>query len=177
MLYFYQVRVLLLVWEPPMITFEISNVRFTYRVSGIVLHDDHILLQRCQNDHCWFPPGGRAELMETTEETLLREMQEELGVEVSIERLLWVTENFFKHKHKSFHELCFYFLMTLPPKPELLTKDTPIVRYDQGCRIIFDWLPLATLSEITLYPPFITTELQNLPHTVKHIVHIDKSVA
>lgn len=156
-----------------MIIVDTGDVRFTYRVSGIALHDGHVLLQRCQSENCWFPPGGRAELLESARDTLRREMREEMGVEVQVERLLWVTENFFGHRRKAFHELCLYFAMSLPPEPQFYAKDTPIIGEEEGVSIVFHWLPLKMLANITLYPAFLRDELSALPETTRHIVHTD----
>ncbi len=46
-------------------------------------------------DDYWAMPGGRAEIGETSARTIVREMQEELGCEVEVERLLWTVENFY----------------------------------------------------------------------------------
>ncbi len=61
--------------------------------------------------------GGKAASAncgETSAETLQREMVEELGVAVEVGRLLWVVENFFDFEKRHWHELGFYYLMTVP---------------------------------------------------------------
>ena len=40
----------------------------------------------------WTLPGGGIELLEPSDKALKREMQEELQVDIRIERLLWVIE-------------------------------------------------------------------------------------
>ena len=53
---------------------------------GIVLHDGHILIcQRRQGDHLagfWEFPGGKQEPNETPAACVLRELKEELGIDV-----------------------------------------------------------------------------------------------
>ena len=44
-------------------------------------------------------------MQETAEETLKREMREEMQTDITVQRLLWVVENFFQHGGKAFHEL------------------------------------------------------------------------
>src|SRR5574337_1309183 len=97
-----------------MITFKPAEIRFTYRVGGILIHHEHVLCQAAYKEGYWFLPGGRAELGESASVTLLREMQEELGVAMKIERLLYVVENFFNDPNDSSHELGLYFLVTAP---------------------------------------------------------------
>jgi hypothetical protein len=100
--------------ESSMITFDRGNVRFTYRVAGVAIRDGKVLAQKSVEGSYCFLPGGRAELRETAGETLRREMQEELHVDVAVGRLLWVVENFFELGGKAFHELGLYFSMTFP---------------------------------------------------------------
>ncbi|MBW0091427.1 NUDIX hydrolase [Pseudonocardia sp. KRD-184] len=63
-------------------------------VAGIVIRDDGRILaiQRRDNQH-WEPPGGVLELDETFEAGVRREVREETGVEVEVERLTGVYKN------------------------------------------------------------------------------------
>lgn len=63
-------------------------------VAGIVVRDDGRILaiQRRDNQH-WEPPGGVLELDETFEEGVRREVREETGVDVDVERLTGVYKN------------------------------------------------------------------------------------
>ncbi|MCU1529431.1 MAG: hydrolase [Frondihabitans sp.] len=63
-------------------------------VAGIVIRDDGRILaiQRRDNQH-WEPPGGVLELDETFEAGVRREVREETGVEVEVERLSGVYKN------------------------------------------------------------------------------------
>ncbi len=78
-----------------MITFDADRARFNYRIVAIIRHDDHVLLCQEEGQDFWFMPGGRAELLEPSTETVVREIREELGVEAHVERLVWIVENFF----------------------------------------------------------------------------------
>ena len=63
-------------------------------VAGIVVDDQNrvLLIQRRDNGH-WEPPGGVLELNETFEEGVKREILEETGVHVEVERLTGVYKN------------------------------------------------------------------------------------
>lgn len=84
-----------------MIAFEEGEVRFHYRVVGIALNGNRVLLHRAENDDFWTLPGGRVELLEPAHDVLKREMREELEIEIHVERLVWVVENFFQYAGKS----------------------------------------------------------------------------
>ncbi len=153
-----------------MITFKSGKIRFNYRVGGILIQDDHVLCQTASSENFFFLPGGRAELGEAASATLLREMQEELGVLMKIERLLYVVENFFTDPKDSWHELGFYFLMTAPADSYLNQSLETITRVDEmGNHLRFDWLPIVQLETFPLYPPFFQKALQEIPECTVHI--------
>ena len=63
-------------------------------VAGIVVDDQDrvLLIQRRDNGH-WEPPGGVLELDETFEEGVKREVFEETGVQIEVQRLSGVYKN------------------------------------------------------------------------------------
>lgn len=154
-----------------MITFEHEATRFTYRVAGVALHDEHVLLTRVEGYDWWFLPGGRAEVGETAAEALAREMREELGAMVEIERLLWVAEVFFMGEltGTAQHELGLYFLIRFAPDSPLYRRDGTINAEDGGVRLTFRWHALAALDGLTIYPLFLREHLRAIP---AHPVHI-----
>jgi len=156
-----------------MITFDIGNTRFNFRTVGIALDGDRILIHKALKDDFWALPGGRVEMLESAEDALKREMYEELEVEVQVERLVWIVENFFELDGKSYHELAFYFLMTFPPGCHLYKNDEPFLIDDGGVKFAFEWHLLGNLEHIRLYPTFLKSGLNSIPKTVEHIVHTD----
>jgi ADP-ribose pyrophosphatase YjhB (NUDIX family) len=155
-----------------MITFKSGEIRFNYRVGGILIRHAHVLCQTASSENFFFLPGGRAEFGEAASISLLREMQEELGVLMKIERLLYVVENFFIEPNDSWHELGLYFLMTAPADSYLNQSLEHITRIDEvGNHLRFDWLPIAQLETFPLYPPFFQKALQEIP---PHTVHIEE---
>ncbi|MHA2119463.1 MAG: NUDIX domain-containing protein [Candidatus Thorarchaeota archaeon] len=65
------------------------------RSEGVMQNGTRILLSRVEEDDIWVLPGGSVKLYETTEEALEREILEEMGFKIEVERLLWIVENFF----------------------------------------------------------------------------------
>lgn len=68
--------------------------RHSVSVAAVIVNDDGevLLTQRADNGH-WEPPGGVLELEESIEAGLRREVREETGLEVEIERLTGVYKN------------------------------------------------------------------------------------
>jgi 8-oxo-dGTP pyrophosphatase MutT (NUDIX family) len=155
-----------------MITFDEGRIRFINRVVGIALDRGRVLLHRTDDMNFWALPGGRAELLEPSPETLVREMREEIGVDVTVERLLWLAENFFEYGPRSFHEIGFYFLMHLPPDSPLRDQST-FLGHEGNMPVYFEWHPIATLENIALFPTFLRTGLKSVPANIVHIIHTD----
>ncbi|WP_042419048.1 NUDIX hydrolase [Streptacidiphilus anmyonensis] len=71
-----------------------SNPLHSVSVAGVVVRDDGRVLavQRADNG-AWEPPGGVLELSETVEEGAKREVYEETGVRVTVDRLTGIYKN------------------------------------------------------------------------------------
>jgi 8-oxo-dGTP pyrophosphatase MutT (NUDIX family) len=162
-----------------MITFNAHGTRFTYRVAGIILHNGCVLCQHAPEEHFWFLPGGRAELGESSEESIRREIREELGVEPHVERLLFVNENFFMFQGESHHELGLYFLMSLPPDaPMYRLEDTFTLEEEtEHLLLTYHWLPVDSLETLPVYPVFLRKALRSLPEETKHIIEVEPEEA
>ncbi len=157
-----------------MITFKQNSARFTYRVAAIALHNGSILFEQSFDKTFYNPPGGRAEMGETAAESLAREMQEELGCDITIVRLLYVVEHFFTHKTISHHTLALYLLVTFPEDAYLYTQTDHFTRVEGDWHLTFAWLPIAELERFPIYPSFLRTSLQHIPEQTLHIVHTDE---
>lgn len=68
--------------------------RHSVSVAGIVVREDgRVLAIRRADNGTWEPPGGVLELDEQPEEGAAREVLEETGIEVTVERLTGVYKN------------------------------------------------------------------------------------
>lgn len=82
---------------------------------GVVYREDAgaLLIALCGRTRTgtWNLPKGTPDDGETVEETALREVQEETGLEVEIESQLGHIEYWFTRESKRFHKLVHFFLM------------------------------------------------------------------
>ncbi len=72
------------------------------RATGICIKDDAVLLvDQSFKDmpRFWSLPGGKVEEGEELHEAIIREIKEETGIDVVVERLLYVTQRFIEQKH------------------------------------------------------------------------------
>lgn len=67
-----------------------TDARFRVAVSALIFEDEQVLLAHRRDIDWWNLPGGGMEAGETVDEALRREVHEETGLVVEIERLIGV---------------------------------------------------------------------------------------
>lgn len=144
---------------------------FNYRVAGIWIVDDHVLIHKSVYDENWALPGGRVKITEESTTGLRREFQEELDVEVEVNRLIWTTENFFTYDGKRFHEIAFYYQVAAMNDYEM--KLGEFYGSEENKALVYKWVPIAKLEDILLQPAFLKNGIKDIPIHPEHIVIID----
>jgi 8-oxo-dGTP pyrophosphatase MutT (NUDIX family) len=98
-----------------------EDLRLRPAVYGIIVNDGKVLLMRLLRTGKYHPPGGGIGLGEKAEDALRREIREETGIEVEIERFARFEELFFYYdpSETAYHGLHFYYVCR-PKSLELL---------------------------------------------------------
>jgi len=155
------------------ILFKTNDFVFSYRVGGILIHNDKILLQRPKNDD-YSIIGGHIAALESTKETLIREFEEELHARIAVDDLIAVGEIFFPWGNKPCHQICFYYKIHLCD-PLSIPLDGIFQGYDEleNERIDLDfcWVPLQDLADgVPVYPveliPYILKDSGQIKHFI-----------
>ncbi|OJF91427.1 NUDIX hydrolase [Pararhizobium antarcticum] len=158
-----------------MIRVDAGERRFNFRIAGLGFRNGHVLVHRATHEPFWTFPGGRAEIGETSAETLRREMIEELGVEVTVGRMLWTVENFFRYEQRDYHEIGFYYRMDIPQAFPFHETDIVHRLRDGKNDLEFKWAraTVASLRALDIPPYFIAEQIESLPETAQHILWHD----
>lgn len=139
------------------------------RVGAIIMKDGKVLMAGNEKVDYLYSVGGRIKFGETAEDAVVREVFEETGIKMEIDRLGFVHENYFRgespdKRGKLIYEISFYFWMKTPadftPSSTSYTED--------GRREFLTWIRLD--EDIRLYPDFFRTELLKPTDAVKHFV-------
>lgn len=159
--------------ERVLLSFPIGQHRFNYRVAGIAIRDGHVLVCREDEDTYTMLPGGRVELGEPSDLALRREMAEELAMPVTVGRLLLTSESFYERENQQFHELCFFYDITLPPDAGPNGRSPWLSRPDEGHMLHFDWVALDGhgLTQANLLPAWLQSRLPQLGEGVDHVIY------
>ena len=129
-------------------------------VGAVILRDNKILLllrKKAPEAGCWTIPGGKVEFGDTCEETIIRELQEEIGTEGRIIAPLGVTNHILKEE--GIHYVSPRFLVTIVGEPKNMEPDS---------HSEIQWFPIDNLPEnVTMttqkaLAAFLTYSKQNL---------------
>ncbi|PYZ95570.1 NUDIX hydrolase [Alteribacter lacisalsi] len=151
--------------------FTTGNGKFNFRVAGVLTADNKVLLHKAEGDPFWALPGGRVKVSEKSQDALEREMHEETGMKMKAGTILWMVENFFDYEGETFHEIGFYYRMTLISP---LAKEVSFNGIETGRKLIYRWFPIEQLDDIDVKPAFLRTALGSLPEQPGHIVIDDR---
>ncbi|GAB3538922.1 NUDIX hydrolase [Pontibacter brevis] len=117
------------------------------RVCGICIHNNKLLLVRhgstVGNENFWAPPGGGLQYGETMQAGLVREIQEETGLEVQVERFLFVNE----FLQPPLHAVEFFFEVNVKGG-SLVTGADPEATAEEQLIEQVQWLALKELQAI-----------------------------
>ena len=145
------------------ILFDVDGVLFSYRVGGVLIKDNKILLTKGGDDYSL--PGGHSQIGETSRETIIREFKEETGLDVEPLNVISTYENFWKWDDKDCHQLCIYYRLNMKDETQELiscpdTNDTKFV-----------WVDLEELNNIKLYPLGIAKLITNQTINNTHYIY------
>lgn len=136
-----------------------NNYKFKYRVSGILIKNNKLLTVQMNNNGFYCLPGGHVEIMEKSSDAIIREYYEETKMQVNIEKLLYITENFFDGNLGKCHELGMYYLLSCK---DIKQEDYTRIEHDKDgdIKLEFKWLDINHLDDFK--PEFIKTEILNI---------------
>ncbi|HEY8436157.1 MAG TPA: NUDIX domain-containing protein [Haloplasmataceae bacterium] len=135
------------------------NQCFNLRVAAVIKKDDKIIFKK-HLDNYYTLPGGRVRFGETTEAAIKRIIYEDFGLNIKINRLLSINENFFSHGDDDYHEVLFIYHCELTEDPA-----------SEGLEAALHSVPVEDLLRFNIKPRFLIEELKRLPLTISHTVN------
>ena len=136
------------------IIFKTEEYVFSYRVAGILIYNDKILLQKIDDDTAYAIPGGHVNLGETNEEALIREFKEEINSDIKVNDLMWVGELFFPWGEKQCHQICIYYNISLNQNTNIPFDGVFYGKEEleeKSFELKFSWININDIENIDLY--------------------------
>ena len=152
-----------------------DNGLLNIRVGAIIMKDGKILMAGNDlNSGYLYSVGGRIKFGETAEQAVIREVFEETGVVMKVDRLGFVHENYFygdmkENMKKTIYEISFYFYMDVPEDFSPVSSHFTESDHEEYLR----WIEPG--SPVKYFPEFFRTELFHPEKTVKHFVSDDRN--
>lgn len=134
---------------------------------AVVIHDGRVLLVRAivDGDDCYLLPGGGQEPGETLSEAVVREVFEETGLTVRVERLLWINE-FIGRNHfpgdprfEANHRVEITFQCSVTGDPLVLGAQLP-----DAVQTGLEWIPLGDVPTTNLIVKALPDRIAALAH-------------
>lgn len=151
------------------IQFTADDRKFNCRVVGICVKENKIFLSKMKDDKYWTFVGGKVAFGEATDAAVLREYKEEVGVNLQIDKLIALIENFFDLQGYSWHQYIFFYQ---------LRDDNNVLEFFDGERQIADdgnaiykWFDLSELSDVQIKPDCSKEILQNISQSIQHYIN------
>lgn len=149
------------------IAMVMEDVKYNFRVGAVLTYQNKILIEKSDASSFFVIPGGRVKLLEDTKSALIRELKEELGIDVfKIDsQLISVIENFFVLRDVQFHEL--YFIYKYDLTEDFGIKDG-MVNLDSSSSKYY-WKSLDELDNVEMLPIELK-EVAKLSNFKKYVV-------
>jgi ADP-ribose pyrophosphatase YjhB (NUDIX family) len=133
------------------------------------MKDDKVLMVGNEKAGYQYSIGGRIRFGETMEEAIVREVLEETGVKMEIDRLGFVQESYFYGRSPSnlgklVYQISFYFYMNVPD--DFVLNENIVMEDNSEEHLIWSSLD----EDIQILPEFFKTELKNPSKHIKRFV-------
>jgi len=141
---------------------------FTCRAAALIINNNKLLMAKTANYPMYYTIGGAIQIHENSEEAIIREIFEEIGCHLEINRLVFIQERFFEVQKKKHHEIVFFYLM----KSEPIAYISDYSKTDQPKETLH-WLPLDELENYDITPQFLKSKCLSNITSLEHIISFE----
>ena len=139
------------------------------RVGAIIMKNGKILMVGTDRADYRYSVGGRIKFGETSEEAVVREVFEETGVKMDVDRLGFIHENYFygdaaTNLGKLIYEVSYFYFMKVPEDFEPACMSMTEDDHEEFLR----WIDIDDPRKY--YPEFFRKELLHPTEGVRHLV-------
>ncbi|KXU12221.1 MutT/nudix family protein [Streptococcus infantis] len=139
---------------------KVGSTVFGVRATALILQNRKLLVTKDKDKY--YTIGDAIQVDERTEDAVVREVREELGVKAQAGQLAFVVENRFEQAGIHYHNIEFHYLVDLFEGAPLIMQED---EKSQPC----EWIDLDQLQNIQLVPAFLKIALPNWDGQLRHI--------
>ena len=142
----------------------VGDTVFGVRAAALILQNGKLLVTKDKGKY--YTIGGAIQVNESTEDAVVREVKEELGVRAQAGQLAFVVENRFEQAGVHFHNIEFHYFV-------YLLERAPLTMQEDAKRLPCRWIALNQLHTVPLKPTFLKTALPEWNGELRHI-HLEE---
>lgn len=156
------------------LSIEVDGGLLNCRAAAIIIHDGKVLFHRNTADVYYALIGGRVQMCESSDDTVKREIKEEIGKDVEITGYVATIENFFNAKGKAYHEILFVHKAEfVEDEDKKITETLQNIEGDTEKHVQYEWLDINKFDEYDIRPSMIKDILINQEYPV-HVINKGK---
>lgn len=156
------------------VSFKCEKDRFKLRVTGIIIDEDKVLLDKHSIDNKYRLPGGRVSLNESSDVAIIRELEEEIGFKFSIEKFIGTAEEFYvNYNNEKTHCINLYYKVKFSNPDDINKLEYNRLEDDHGVNVqhSFVWVKFSDLENVNLVPNEIKKCLINDETNIHYIIN------
>ena len=151
----------------------LDDTKLNIRVGAIIKYKDKFLIEKNKNVDFSVIPGGRIKSLENSKIALIREIKEEIGIDISNEtfEIISLIENFFEFNNQKYHELYFIYKINLPENYNLKDNFKNLDNKDA----YYNLITKEELNKIKIMPNILKEiiSLDNFKHYIVDNININ----
>ena len=136
---------------------KLNQTVFGVRATALIVKDNRLLV--VEDEDGFYTIGGANE---ATEEAVVREVKEELGVLSRAGQLAFIVENRFEQDGIHYHNIEFHYLVDL-------LEEAPLTMQEDAKPLPCRWIALDDLHTVELKPAFLKSALPEWDGKLRHI--------
>lgn len=153
------------------LTLDVENYKLNIRAACIIKHNNKILFHRnIESDH-YCIIGGRIAIGENSEQTVKREMLEELGKEIEITGYASTIENFFEMENQKYHEIMFIYFAEFKDEEDKKIEHT-LENCEGNDYLKYEWIDIDKVQDYPILPKVLKEIIKEEKFPV-HRINID----
>ena len=139
---------------------KLNQTVFGVRATALIVKDNRLLV--VEDEDGFYTIGGALQVNEATEEAVVREVKEELGVASRAGQLAFIVENRFEQDGIHYHNIEFHYLVDL-------LEEAPLTMQEDAKPLPCRWIALDDLHTVELKPAFLKSALPEWDGKLRHI--------